>query len=153
MKLTIKSKDDVTIQSASINANGGASVESKNGSVNVVALHDVKIHDVKKIKTGFSFDISKEGITLFKKSEDTLRTEDYISKGTLLSSGKSFKAVFKLENMKMMNYDYKVEISSKGIAKFTSLNNKTWKDEKVEIHAGATLTFWIETENQGSTFE
>ena len=69
------------------------------------------------------------------------------------SSGKAFKAVFKLENMKMMNYDYKVEISSKGIAKFTSLNNKTWKDEKVEIQTGATLTYWIATETQSSTFE
>lgn len=69
------------------------------------------------------------------------------------SSGKVFKAVFKLENMKMMNFDYKVEISSKGIAKFTSLSNKTWKDEKVEIQTGSQLTYWIATETQSSTFE
>jgi hypothetical protein len=69
------------------------------------------------------------------------------------SSGKAFRAVFKLENMKMMNYDYKVEISSKGIAKFTSMNNKTWKDDKVEIQTGSNLTYWIATETQSSTFE
>jgi cytidylate kinase len=69
------------------------------------------------------------------------------------SSGKVFRAVFKLENMKMMNFDYKVELSSKGIAKFTSLNNKTWKDEKQEIQTGSQLTYWIATETQSSTFE
>ena len=69
------------------------------------------------------------------------------------SSGKVFKAVFKLENIKMMNFDYKVELSSKGIAKFTSLNNKTWKDEKVEFKNGPVLSYWIATETQQSTFE
>ena len=69
------------------------------------------------------------------------------------ASGKVFKAVFKLENIKMMNYDYKVEISSKGIAKFTSLNNKTWKDEKVQQQTGPAVSYWIATETQSSTFE
>ena len=69
------------------------------------------------------------------------------------SSGKIFKAVFKLENIKIMNYDYKVELSSKGIAKFQSLNNKTWKDEKVEFKDGPILTYWIATEQGSSTFE
>ena len=69
------------------------------------------------------------------------------------SSGKIFKAVFKLENIKIMNYDYKVELSSKGIAKFLSLNNKTWKDEKVEIKDVPILTYWIATEQGSSTFE
>ena len=69
------------------------------------------------------------------------------------SSGKIFKAVFKLENIKIMNYDYKVELSSKGIAKFQSLNNKTWKDEKVQFKDGPILTYWIATEQGSSTFE
>ena len=69
------------------------------------------------------------------------------------SSGRVFKAVFKLENIKMMNFDYKVQLSSKGIAKFTSLNNKTWKDEKQEIQTGSQLTYWIATETQSSNFE
>lgn len=69
------------------------------------------------------------------------------------ASGKIFKAVFKLENMKIMNFDYKVELSSKGIAKFTSLNNKTWKDEKVEFQDGPVLTYWIATEQGSSQFE
>ena len=55
--------------------------------------------------------------------------------------------------MKMMNFDYKVELSSKGIAKFSSLNNKTWKNEKVEIQTGSSLTYWIATETQSSNFE
>jgi hypothetical protein len=53
----------------------------------------------------------------------------------------------------MMNYDYKVELSSKGIAKFTSLNNKTWKDEKVQQQTGPAVSYWIATETQSSTFE
>ena len=65
----------------------------------------------------------------------------------------ALRAVFKLENIKMMNFDYKVELSSKGIAKFTSLNNKTWKDEKVEFKNGPVLSYWIATETQQSTFE
>ena len=69
------------------------------------------------------------------------------------ASGKVFKAVFKLENIKIMNFDYKVELSSKGITKFTSLNNKTWKDEKVEFQDGPVLTYWIATEQGSSTFE
>ncbi len=69
------------------------------------------------------------------------------------ASGKVFKAVFKLENMKIMNFDYKVELSSKGIAKFKSLNNKTWKDEKVQFQDGPILTYWIATEQGSSTFE
>lgn len=69
------------------------------------------------------------------------------------ASGKVFKAVFKLENLKLMNMDYNVQLSSKGIAKFTSLNNKTWKDEKVEIQSVPQLTYWIATEQHSSTFE
>ena len=69
------------------------------------------------------------------------------------ASGKVFKAVFKLENLKLMNMDYKVELSSKGIAKFTSLNNKTWKDDKQQISAGPQLTYWIATEQNSSSFE
>lgn len=69
------------------------------------------------------------------------------------ASGKVFKAVFKLENLKLLNMDYDVELSSKGIAKFTSVNNKTWKDDKVQIQGGPKLTYWIATEQHSSTFE
>jgi hypothetical protein len=69
------------------------------------------------------------------------------------ASGKVFKAVFKLENLKLMNMDYTVQLSSKGIAKFTSMNNKTWKDEKVEIQSIPQLTYWIATEQHSSSFE
>jgi hypothetical protein len=57
------------------------------------------------------------------------------------NSGKVFRAIFKIENMKVMNFDYNVELSSKGIAKFVS-NNAT----------GPKLTYWIATEGH-STFE
>ena len=57
------------------------------------------------------------------------------------SSGKVFQAIFKIENIKVMNFDYEVEISSKGIAKFVSAND-----------SGPKLTYWIATEGH-STFE
>ena len=57
------------------------------------------------------------------------------------SSGKVFNAVFKIENIKVMNFDYDVEVSSKGIAKFKSANDE-----------GPKLTYWIATEGH-STFE
>ena len=57
------------------------------------------------------------------------------------SSGKIFSAIFKIENMKVMNFDYDVELSSKGIAKFKSANDH-----------GPKLTYWIATEGH-STFE
>ena len=57
------------------------------------------------------------------------------------SSGKVFQAIFKIENIKVMNFDYNVEISSKGIAKFVSAND-----------TGPKLTYWIATEGH-STFE
>jgi hypothetical protein len=38
-------------------------------------------------------------------------------------AGKSYKLVFKTENMKMIPGDYTVDISAKGIAKFTGLSN------------------------------
>ena len=57
------------------------------------------------------------------------------------SSGKVFSAIFKIENMKVMNFDYDVELSAKGIAKFKSANDH-----------GPKLTYWIATEGH-STFE
>lgn len=33
-----------------------------------------------------------------------------------------FKFIFKVENLKLINYNYKVEVTAKGIAKFTSIN-------------------------------
>jgi hypothetical protein len=57
------------------------------------------------------------------------------------SSAKVFNAVFKIENIKVMNFDYDVELSSKGIAKFKSANDE-----------GPKLTYWIATEGH-STFE
>lgn len=52
-----------------------------------------------------------------------------------------FKAIFKIETLKLMNRDYKVELSSKGIAKLTSTNEH-----------GPKLTYWIAMEDK-SNFE
>jgi hypothetical protein len=57
------------------------------------------------------------------------------------SNGKVFSAIFKIENIKVMNFDYDVELSSKGIAKFKSANDH-----------GPKLTYWIATEGH-SQFE
>jgi hypothetical protein len=57
------------------------------------------------------------------------------------NAGKVFFAIFKIENIKVMNFDYDVELSAKGIAKFKSVNDK-----------GPKLTYWIATEGH-STFE
>ena len=53
----------------------------------------------------------------------------------------SFQFIFKVENLKLMNFNYLVEISDKGIAKFTSVNTY-----------GPKLEYWIATEAT-STFE
>ena len=50
------------------------------------------------------------------------------------SSDKSFRFVFKIENLKMVPGDYDVEISSKGIARFSQ--NK--------------LQYWIATESSST---
>lgn len=64
--------------------------------------------------------------------------DTYIQKvGTTDST---FKFIFKVDNIKLIDKDYKIEISSKGIAKFTSLNEM-----------GAKMIYWIATE-QNSTF-
>lgn len=34
----------------------------------------------------------------------------------------TFKFIFKVENLKLMNYNYLIEVTAKGIAKFTSIN-------------------------------
>jgi hypothetical protein len=52
---------------------------------------------------------------------------------------KSFKAVFKLDNIKIMPGAYKVELASMGVAKFT---NKTGK-----------LTYWVSLEAGASSFQ
>ena len=57
------------------------------------------------------------------------------------NAGKVFSAIFKIENIKVMNFDYDVELSAKGIAKFKSVNDE-----------GPKLTYWIATEGH-STFE
>ena len=52
-----------------------------------------------------------------------------------------FQFIFKVENLKLMNYNYIVEISEKGIAKFTSVNSY-----------GPKMEYWIATEAK-SNFE
>ena len=52
-----------------------------------------------------------------------------------------FQFIFKVENLKLMNYNYLVEISEKGIAKFTSVNSY-----------GPKMEYWIATEAK-SNFE
>jgi|TARA_R110000868_G_scaffold9000_10_gene45661 hypothetical protein len=51
-----------------------------------------------------------------------------------------FKAMFKIETLRMMSYDYDVTISSKGIAKFESTTNEP------------KVTYWLAMEEK-STFE
>lgn len=52
-----------------------------------------------------------------------------------------FQFIFKFENLKLMNYNYLVEISDLGIAKFTSVNSY-----------GPKMEYWIATEAK-SNFE
>lgn len=51
----------------------------------------------------------------------------------------NFRFVFKVENLKLFNYNYKVEVTAKGIAKFTSVNQY-----------GPKLTYYIATEANSS---
>lgn len=54
-------------------------------------------------------------------------------------SHSAFQAVFLIENLKMMNGGYTVELSSSGVAKFS--------------HAEKKLVYWISTEKKDSKFE
>lgn len=56
-------------------------------------------------------------------------------------TGHKFRFIFKVDNIKIMPYDYNVRITSKGISQFTSLNDK-----------GPGLVYWIAVE-QNSDFE
>jgi hypothetical protein len=54
-------------------------------------------------------------------------------------TGNDFKFVFKVENLKLLNLNYQVEISKKGIARFTSVNTY-----------GPKLEYFIATEANSS---
>ena len=56
-------------------------------------------------------------------------------------TGHKFRFSFKVENIKIMNYDYNVRITSRGISQFTSLNAD-----------GPSLVYWIAVE-QNSDFK
>jgi len=55
------------------------------------------------------------------------------------SSAKKFKAVFKIDNLKMLPGSYKVEIAAAGVSKFT--------------HATKKLQYWVAIEAASSSFE
>lgn len=54
-------------------------------------------------------------------------------------TNKNFKFVFKVENLKLLNLNYKIEVSKRGIAKFTSSNTY-----------GARMEYFIATEANSS---
>ncbi|MDB4257275.1 filamentous hemagglutinin N-terminal domain-containing protein, partial [Arcobacteraceae bacterium] len=103
-KITLNTNKDINIVSSTIEGDGGVSATSSEGSVNVVALNDITIHKEKTKKSGLSLKISKDGMSLFKKTEDSFNTEDYISKGSLLSSGSSLNIEAK-EDVTLQNID------------------------------------------------
>jgi hypothetical protein len=51
----------------------------------------------------------------------------------------TFKFIFKVENLKLIDKDYAIEISTRGIAKFSSLNTE-----------GAKMIYWVATEANSS---
>lgn len=55
------------------------------------------------------------------------------------TTNRSFRAVLKIENLKLIPQEYHVEIASKGVSKFTSVDKK--------------LTYWIALEQASSKFE
>jgi hypothetical protein len=57
------------------------------------------------------------------------------------TTSSKFRFIFKTENLKLMNLNYDVEVTSKGIARFTSTND-----------SGPKLIYWIALESS-STFE
>nr|QMP82911.1 MAG: DNA polymerase processivity component [Caudoviricetes sp.] len=61
-------------------------------------------------------------LTTFDASNDSAHSNDMVLE-SVDPAGKSYKLVFKTENMKMIPGDYTVDISAKGIAKFTGLSN------------------------------
>jgi len=58
---------------------------------------------------------------------------------TIGETDKEFRMIFKTENLKLINYNYNIKISSKGIAQFESTNQ-----------VGPRLQYWIATETNSS---
>jgi hypothetical protein len=80
-------------------------------------------------------DGQKVFVTTFDPQNDAAHTESLeIAEGT----GKNYKMLFKVENLKMISGSYDVKISSKGISNFK--------------HKSLNLQYWIATET-GSKFE
>jgi hypothetical protein len=79
-------------------------------------------------------DGSKLFVTTFDPQNDSAHTESL----EIAESKKTFKMLFKVENLKMISGDYDVKISSKGISNFK--------------HKTLNLQYWIATET-GSKYE
>jgi len=73
--------------------------------------------------TGKDGQMNLEAINVSNKNSDTFNI-------FLKATDLDFRMVFKIENLKLMNFDYNVSISSKGIAQFTS----------------NTVTYWVATD-------
>lgn len=67
-------------------------------------------------------DGSSVSITTFDSSDDSAHTNS-VSLESVVPDGKIYKLIFKTENLKMLQGNYSVDISSKGIAKFVGKTN------------------------------
>ena len=80
---------------------------------------------------GNGFKITLEATDVNNSSSDEFKTE-------VGTTGETFRMVFKIENLKLFAGDYDVEITSKGISKFS--------------HTSTNLQYYIASESD-STFE
>jgi hypothetical protein len=85
--------------------------------------------------------IGSEGRLTLQALDSKNPTADDFSVELVGSTDKKFQFIFKTENLKLMNLNYDVEVTSKGIAKFVSTND-----------SGPVLTYWVALESS-STFE
>lgn len=108
----------------------------------------VPAKDIKMPEPDFEFDLSQETIAGIRKAASVLGVTDLsiVGNGTTISAvvgdvknatsnafsvdvgttDKTFKANFKVENLKMIGADYRVKISSRGLACFESTSNKDY---------------------------
>ncbi|MCJ8328343.1 MAG: hemagglutinin repeat-containing protein, partial [Campylobacterales bacterium] len=87
--------------------------------------------------------MSKDGLSLFKKTKDTLRDEDYKSQGSLLSSGKSLEIQAKkdvyLENVDMLAKD-DIELEGNNVSIVNTDDRHISKESHESIEVGLNVS-------------
>jgi filamentous hemagglutinin len=147
-KLTINTKDDTNLVSANIDAKGGANIKSEEGNVNVIAVKDIHIKDVKTQKSRFSLGISSKGISTMKIIKEHNNIEKQKSQGTLISSNKSLNIEAK-ENINLQGVT--IDTQEGTILDGENVNIVHSEDKTITTHSKETLRDYVSFDTSGSS--